>query len=219
MSTETGASDALLEKWQARLTDGSYTDCLLPASLRPDTFCVVLDTHWDDPGSCLTSMLAPEYFPTPADFVAYVFIIELPRALAHYVNCPADDAELRPAQTYLDGLTGETRIEAEEAIAVCEAVLVQPEIDADAAEAVLGAFNTVFDDHASFIAHGDLTAVLTCRRIQQQFDAWSDDADALLNDDDPEMVVRRLVEAGEFEPASEIHLDLARNLLALFPLC
>lgn len=212
-------SAALLEKWHAKLSDGSYTDCLQPGSLQADSYCVVLDTHWDEPGTCLASMLAPAYFESPGDLVAYVVVIELPRSLARLVNASYDDGELKPAETYLDGLSGERRIAADSALAVCEAVLAQPEIDASAAEAVLGAFNGVCDDHAAFIAHGDLNAVFRCRRITDQFDAWSDDADGLLNDDDPEMVVRRLVADDAFDPTSAIHLDLARNLLALFPLC
>lgn len=211
--------EALLEKWHAKFVDGSYTDVLQPSSLQAGSICVVLDTHWDDPGSCLTSMLAPAYFDSPEDLVAYVVVIELPRSLARLVNASVDDAALQPAATYLEGLTGERRLAAEAALAVCEAVLAQPAIETAGAEAVVGAFNSVFDDHAAFIAHGDLNAVFACRRITEQFDAWSDDADALLRDDDPEMVVRRLVEADALDPSSEVHLDLARNLLALFPLC
>ena len=68
------------------------------AALKPDSFCTVFDMCWGGPGGCMQSMLAPEYFDTPADFIAYVRAVELPRSL-HIMS--DQEGEIRQAESYL----------------------------------------------------------------------------------------------------------------------
>ena len=60
---------------------------------------------------------------------------------------------------------------------------------------------------------------MSTERITHLFDAWSADADDILNEDEPEMVVKRLLDTGEFDPSSEEHLEPVREMLRGYPQC
>ena len=70
-----GANDALLEKWRRKLADDTYEDCMDSSELKPDSFCTVFTTAWGAPDGGAAKMLAPEYFDTPGDFVAFVRVV------------------------------------------------------------------------------------------------------------------------------------------------
>jgi hypothetical protein len=213
-------NEALLEKWRGKLSDGSYDDCRRADELQADSFCVVFDMCWGGPDVCDPRLLAPEYFASPGDFVAFVRTIELPRCLGLLIGLERDASWIKPVETYLEVLGTESRALARAVVTACERALAQPVVFASDADEVIGAFNSLFSEHddAAFIAFGDLTTVFASRRITSCFDAWSEDAEGLLGDDEPEMVVKRLVDAGELNPDDPSHLALARELLAEFPL-
>lgn len=212
-------NEALLVKWRGKLSDGTYDDCLRPDALQPGSFCVVFDMCWGGPDVCSPKLLAPEYFASPGEFIAFVRTVELPRSLSLLVGIESDASWIKPAEVYLDVLGTESRRLAEALLAACDAALAQPVVFSSDAEEVIGAFNALFSeqDDAAFIACGDLTAVFRSGRITSFFDAWSDDAEALLDDDEPEMVVKRLLDSGQFDPDDPRHVDMARSLLAEFP--
>ena len=175
------------------------------AALKPDSFCTVFD------------MLAPEYFDTPADFIAYVRAVELPRSL-HIMS--DQEGEIRQAESYLSLVDGESHRLAEATIAATDAALAKANPTAADAEAVIAAFNALFgrQSDAQFIAWGDVTAVFSAARIRDRFDAWSESVDEL-DDDEPELMFKRLVDEGEFDAHQQEHFDLVCELLSGFPEC
>jgi hypothetical protein len=182
----------------------------------------VFDMCWGGPGCGMVSMLAPEYFDTPADFVAFVRVVELPRSLEmlfHMSTVKSDEA-FPPAEAYLS-LAGDDdeRAPLEAVIAAADAALAKPEVTPTDAEAVLAAFNAAFAGDAKFIASGDVSCVFTTDRITDSFDAWSEDAGDLLDSGEPEMIVKRLLDAGEFDPGDPAHVKLVREMLAYYPNC
>ena len=219
------AHDDLLTAWGDKLAEGMHDDCTQVETLQPGSFCVVFDMSWDGPERGTASMLAPEYFDSPADFVAFVRVVELPRSLemmcaaAHPGAAEPDDA-FPPAEAYVPRVDAETQPLAEAAIAAADAALAKSDVSAADAEAVITAFNAVFgrEGEAQFIAWGDISAVFGTPRITDSFDAWSADADDLLGPDEPEMIVKGLLETGAFDATDAEHLEMARGMLALFPL-
>lgn len=210
--------DALLEKWRAKLADETHESCMDAASLRPGSYCTVFAMSWAGPDSGTVSMLAPEYFDSPGDFVAFVRAVELPRSLDMQCHGKLKSGEpFPPAEAYLDTLDGESRPLAEAAIAAADAALAKAEITAADAEAVIAAFNELFAGDAEFVAAGDITAVFGTERITESFDAWSADAEDLLDAEEPEMIVKRLIDAGEFDPFDAAQLELVRGMLAGYP--
>ena len=75
----------------------------------------------------------------------------------------------------------------------------------------------LFRGDAEFIAAGNVTAIFSTERITDSFDAWSADAEDLLEEDEPEVIVKRLIEVSEFDPFDASHLELVRSMLAGFP--
>lgn len=213
--------DALLAKWRRKLADGAHEDCMHSSALQPGSFCTVFDMCWGGPGCGMVSMLAPEYFDTPADFIAFVRTVELPRSLEMQCRGIEIDEAFPPAEAYLDSIDAESRALAEATIAAADAPLSEADVAAADAQAVVAAFNSLFGrrGNAQFIAAGDVTAIFGTDRIADFFDAWSEDADDILDADEPEMVVKRLIDSGEFDPTDRENLELARDLLAGFPNC
>lgn len=217
-----GNSCDLPAKWRAKLVDGSYESCMDASELRPGSFCTVFVMCWGGPGCGMVGMLAPEYFDSPADFVAFVRSVELPRSLdMHCRGLENSDEDFPPAEAYLHSLDTESQQLAKAAIAAADAALARTEPTKADADAVIDAFNALFGRHgnAMYVASGDITAVFGADRITSLFDAWSEDADGILDADDPEMVVKRLLDTGEFDPGDEDHLVPVREMLAGFPNC
>ena len=220
------AHDDLLTAWRDKLAEGMHDDCTQAESLRPDSYCVVFDMCWGGPDCGTATMLTPEYFDSPADFVAYVRVVELPRSLEMLCGPAASDAAkpddtLPPAEAFVSRIDQEAQPLAEAVIVAADAALAKPEVTAADAEAVITAFNALFgrEDNAQFIAWGAVSAVFGTPRITDSFDAWSADADDLLSPEEPEMIVKRLLDAGEFDAGDPEQLEMARGMLALFPLC
>lgn len=214
--------DDLLDKWRAKLADGSCESCMDAQELKPGAFCTVFDMCWGGPGCGMVSMLAPEYFESPADFVAFVRVVELPRSLDMQCRGLENPEEhFPPAEAYLDSLDAESRPLAEAAIAAADAALAKDVVSPADAEDVIAAFNALFGRHgdAKFIVSGDVTAIFRTERITGFFDAWSRDAEDILGEDEPEMIVKRLLDTGEFDPSNEEHLEPVREMLAGFPNC
>ena len=107
----------------------------------------------------------------------------------------------------------------ETAIAAADAALAKPEVTVLDAEDVIAAYNALFccDGQAEFVAWGDLSAVFATASITDEFDAWSEDGSDLLDEDEPQMIVKGLLEAGEFDPNDPEHVAMARGLLSWFP--
>lgn len=223
--------DSPLEKWRASLAEGTHESCMDSAALRPGSFCVVFDMCWGGPMCGMVSMLAPEYFDTPADFVAHVRVVELPRSLEMLCRTVPDGEGFPSAEEYLP-LVGEAdRALAQAAIAAADAVLAKaakaPGDEAPAAgtthadaAAVIAAFNAVFGHYGTrYIASGDVTCLFSVGRITDNFDAWSDHADDMVGSGEPDMVVKPLLDAGAFDPEDPSHVDLVRDMLQYFPLC
>ena len=216
-----GAHDALLEKWRGKLDDNTYESCMDAASLQPGSYCTVFDMCWGGPGCGMVSMLAPEYFDSPADFVAFVRIVELPRSLDMQCRDIEGKEPFPPAEAYLGALGDESRRLAEAAIATADAALAKPKIAEADAETVIAAFNALFgrQGDAQYIAAGDITAVFVTERITESFDAWSADAEDILDEDEPEVIVKRLIDADDYDPLNGEHIELVRRMLAGFPRC
>ena len=217
-----GIRGDLVDKWRAKLADGSHDDCMDADELRPGSYCAVFDMCWGGPGCGMVSMLAPEYFDSPGDFVAYVRVVELPRSLDMMCRGLEDASEDHPpAEACLDSVDADSRQLAEAVIAAADAALDTDIVTPSDAEAVVAAFNALFGRRrdAQFIASGDVAAIFTAGRITGQFDAWSADDEDILDEDEPEMIVKRLLDAGEFDPFSEEHLEPVREMLAGFPNC
>jgi hypothetical protein len=166
------------------------------------------------------SAIAPEYFDTPGDFVAFVRVVELPRSLYMMVN-DRDESREDP-EDYLDAVDTESRPLLETAIATTDAALAKPEVSAADAQAVIAAFNALFGRRgdAQFVAAGDITAVFAAERVQSRLWAWDDDPGELTDEDkaEPQWIVKELLDAGEFDMANFEHLETARATLAEFPM-
>ncbi len=108
---------------------------------------------------------------------------------------------------------------AEKVIAVADAALAVSDVTTYDAEDVIAAYNALFSrsGEAEFVAWGDLSAVFATASITDEFDAWSADAADLLDEDEPQMILKRLIEAGELDPHDPEHVELARGLLSWFP--
>ncbi len=83
------------------------------------------------------------------------------------------------------------------------------------------AFNALLGrrENARFSVVGDIVGVLEEERVRDCFDAWSDRFDGVLDPDEPEMIVRELLDGGEFDLRSEEHLEPVREMLQGFPRC
>jgi len=212
--------DDLLTKWRTKLAEGSNDSCMHSAALRPDSFCTVFSMCWGGPGTCMFSALAPQNFDTPGDFVAFVRIVELPRSLA--LMCRDRDDSHTIAEDYLELVDAESRPLLEKAIVVADAALAKDVVAQADAEAVISAFNALFGRRgdAQSVAAGDITAVFPAERVQRRFCAWDDNPGELTEEDlaEPQTVVKRLLDSGEFDPVDAEHLSVARAALADFPM-
>ncbi|MEI6727109.1 MAG: hypothetical protein WCN81_12905 [Actinomycetes bacterium] len=213
------AHDAHLEQWRRKLADGTYEDCMDSSALQPHSFCTVFSMCWGSPGGSMVSMLAPEYFDTVGDFVAFVRVVELPRSLFMLTGAGDDDQHPHAVEDYVPVVDAEARPLLQALIAATDAALTKPEPAAADAEAVIAAFNALFGRHgdAQFVASGGVAAVFTVQSIRDQFDAWSADAADLLDEDEPQMIVRRLTDAGELDQQDHVQLEMVQNMLAGFP--
>lgn len=218
------AYDSPLAKWRAKLAEGTHDGCMHSSALQPGSFCAVFDMCWGGPMCGMVSMLAPEYFDTPADFVAFVRVVELPRSLEMLCRAVPPGEGFPAAEDYLP-LTGEAdRRLAEAAIAAADAALSKAAITpagvtpADAA-AVIAAFNALFVHRAQYIAAGDVSCLFSAERITHSFDAWSDLADGMYDTGEPDMVVKPLLDSGGFDPEDPSHIELVRDMLQFFPRC
>lgn len=212
------AHDDLVRSWSEKLgTDAEY-DCMLSENLRPGSYCVVYDVCWGDQDCDVASMFGPAYFDGPADFVAWVRGVELSRSLSYL--CDAGDEDPQTPEAYLDSVDAESRPLVEAAIAAADAALAKPEVTAADAEAVITAFNELFgrDADAQFLAWGDVTCLFQPTEINEEFDAWSEDAGDLLDDDEPQMIVKRLIDDGEFDSGDPEQLEMVREMLSMFPM-
>ena len=214
--------DHRLEKWRAKLAAGTHESCMHAESLRPGSFCAVFDMCWGGPGCGMLCMLAPEYFDDPADFVAFVRVVELPRSLEllFHLQTVASDEPFPPAEAYLPlAASDDERAPLEAAIAAADAALARSEVTPADAESVIAAFNAAFGGSAKFIASGDATCFFTTGRITDSLDGWSGYAVSLIDSGEPDVVVKRLLDAGEFDPGDPAHVELVREILAYYPNC
>ncbi len=213
------AHDDLLTRWRDKLTEGTADSCMSTESLQPGSFCTVFEMCWGGDDCDRGRLLTPEYFDGPADFVAYVRVVELRRSLELLCGRPEACEPFPPAEAHVPLADPAARQLAERVIAVADAALAVTEVTMYDAEDVIAAFNALFSPsgQAEFVAWGDLSAVFATASITDEFDAWSADAADLLDEDEPQMIVKRLLEAGEFDPRDPAHVDLARGLLAWFP--
>jgi len=213
------AHDDLLGRWRDRLADGTVDGCMQAESLQPGSFCTVFEVCWGGPDCPAGRLLTPEYFDGPADFVAFVRVVELPRCLEQLCGRPEACEPFPAAEAHLPLAAPEVRPLAEQVIAVADAALAVSEVTMYDAEDVIAAFNALFsrDGAAEFVAWGDLSAVFATASITDEFDAWSEDAADLLDEDEPQMIVKRLLEAGDFDPRDAGHVEMARGLLSWFP--
>ena len=213
------AHDDLLAKWRDKLAEGTADSCMLPEALQPGSFCTVFEMCWGEADCDKGRLLTPEYFDGPADFVAFVRVVELRRSLELLCGRPEACEPFPPAEAHVPLADPEVRPLAEKVIAVADAALAVSEVTMYDAEDVIAAFNALFsrDGQAEFVAWGDLSAVFATASITDEFDAWSADATDLLDEDEPQMIVKRLLEAGEFDPTDPEHVDMARGLLSWFP--
>lgn len=213
------AHDDLLTKWRDKLADGTADSCMEPENLQPGSFCTVFRTCWGGPDCEQGRLLTPEYFDDPADFVAFVRVVELRRSLEMLCGRPESCEPFPSAEAHVPLADPQARPLAEKVIAIADNVLALTEITTYDAEDVIAAYNAVFgrNGEAEFVAWGDLSAVFATGVITDEFDAWSVDAADLLDEDEPQMIVKRLIEAGEFDPRDPEHVEMARGLLAWFP--
>jgi hypothetical protein len=213
------AHDDLLGKWQDKLVNGTVESCMQAEALQPGSFCTVFAMCWGGPDCERQRLLTPEYFDGPADFVAYVRVVELRRCLEYLCGRPEACEPFPAAEAHLPLADAEARALAEKVIAVADAALAVSEVTTYDAEDVIAAFNGLFgrDGEAEFVAWGDLSAVFATASITDEFDAWSADGADLLGDEDPQMVLKSLLESGDFDPHDPQHVEMARGLLAWFP--
>jgi hypothetical protein len=213
------AHDDLLTKWRDKLANGTVESCMQAAALRPGSFCTVFQMCWGGPECERGRMLTPEYFEGPADFIAYVRVVELRRCLEFLCGKPEACEPYPAAEAHLPLADPEARPLAEKVIAVTDAALAVGDVTTYDAEDVIAAFNALFsrNGEAEFVAWGDLSAVFATGSITDEFDAWSADGADLLDDDEPQMIVKRLLESGEFDPDDPEHVEMARGMLAWFP--
>lgn len=212
-----GQRDDLIAKWQEKLDRGEHDEVMDVGSLRPDSFCVVFDMCWGGPACGGASLLAPEYFDSPADFVAWLRAVELPRSL--HMMCGGDDAAHPKAEGYSDLLGSDLRPLLETVISAADACLAAPDVDADAAQAVITAFNDLFGrrDDAQFVASGGVGAVLRADRIREHVLLLDEDGNSDYEEDEPPRPFMRLVEEGRFDVRDPEQFAQARQLLAGFP--
>lgn len=213
------AHDDLLNKWRDKLADGTAESCMQPEALQPGSFCTVFQMCWGEDDCEKGRLLTPQYFDGPADFVAYVRVVELRRSLELLCGKPEACEPFPPAEAHVPLADPEVRPLAEKVIAVADAALSVSEITLYDAEDVIAAYNALFsrDGEAEFVAWGDLSAVFATASITDEFDAWSADGSDLLDEDEPQMIVKGLLEAGEFDPRDPEHVEMARGLLSWFP--
>lgn len=214
------AHDDLLTKWRDKLADGSADSCMQSESLQPGSFCTVFRTCWGGSPECEKGrLLTPEYFDGPADFVAFVRVVELRRSLEMLCGKPESCEPFPPAEAHVPQADPEVKQLAEAVIAVADAALAVTDVTTYDAEDVIAAYNVLFgrNGEAEFLAWGDLSAVFATGDITDEFDAWSADAADLLDVDEPQMLVKGLIDAGEFDPRDPGHVEMARDLLSWFP--
>lgn len=196
--------------WQEKEgNDGEITDV---ASLQADNFCVVYELCWGGPGSCAVSMLTPEYFTGAADFLAWLRVVDLPRALRLMTG--VDETSRAVAEDWRGDLTEEELPRLDGLITAIDEGLSHAEPGRAEAEAALGAYNALFGRHgdARFLAWGRWSDVLRAERIQASFDGVYDA-------DTPEAELLRQARENALDPTDEKQLAVAREILAIYPLC
>lgn len=149
------AHDTLVDVWRHRLTEGITDDFTAVSALRPESFCVVLETPRTALDGTPSVRLTPQCFAGPADFVAHLRIVELPRSLRRRFGVAESCSAHPPAEVYepLAGADSEPLVAA--AIAAADAALAKPEVAAADAERVIGAFNALFGTRGTrFVASG-----------------------------------------------------------------
>jgi len=144
-----------VSEWRRRLTEGADDDFTAASSLRPGSFCVVLETPRTALDGTACGRLTPRCFAGPADFVAHLRIVELPRSLRRRFGVVESCSAHPPAEVYapLAGADSEPLVAA--AIAAVDATLAKPEVTAADAERVIAAFNALFETSGThFVASG-----------------------------------------------------------------
>jgi len=139
--------EALLAKWRGRLVDESPDDCTDRATRSPGSYRVVLHTRRRGTAAGTPSVPAASHaqdlsFDDPADFVAWLRVVGLPRALRVLCGPPESCVPFPPAEACLPA-AGELRLPAEAALLAADAALSRPRVTAADAEAVIAAYNAL----------------------------------------------------------------------------
>lgn len=228
--------DEFVKKWRAGRAREERDDVMDTGRLTADSFCVVFDMRWGGAAGGLSRILAPEYFESPVDFIAWLRAVELPRSLRMLCG---EGHVMADAEAYLPCVPEHARDLLEQLIATLDELLglraggagaagatapssgagglglTMPD-ESDARRAV-AAYNALFGrrDDAEFVACGDLAAVFAAPRIREQLLTPAEGGEE--GSVEAARALLRLVDEGTFDAHDPAQLHRARRLLARFP--
>lgn len=200
--------EALKNKWEKRRNNMLDATCFGLANFGPHKFVVYV---CEEAGFAQAVMVfwTPAVFDSPKDVLAHYRFAQIPRLLKWDCS-PDEDDSPENAEYYLNEYDSKSRKQIHDILNIIDNALMSEEVTVEILSSIRELHNKLFDAEKEIchqiIVWGNLTHVLKAlfARHAEEYEP---------HEDDPDEVLKGLLDSGEFDEDNDDHLSLAKIFL------